>query len=194
MPEIDPLNSSFLYSGIQAASTKTQKEKESEKAAAAKKLKFSEVLKSSAAKENQNITTELYPPEISSMSLEQAVIFLRDEVETAGNALSAELSMENLQNFKTKIKAFLTYVEKNNFEVKTTVLMDRRHRKPIISSPLPVFSTYQSPPVKRTKTSFTVINEKLDELTKDMLLMQKDNIQLLAQIEDIKGLIINLLD
>lgn len=193
MAEIDSIGSqAYYYAGLKTATAKSQKDKEAEKTSATRKTRFSEILKSNTT-ENSEVQS-LYPKEIEGLSVEDAAIYLKEEVEKAGNLLSSEITMENLQKFKESIRQFLTYIEKNNFEVKTTIVMDRRKRMPEMASPLPVFSSYQTPPTKKTKTTFTVINEKLDELTRDMLSLQADNIKILAQVEDIKGLIIDLID
>lgn len=193
MAEIDSIGTAYYYAGLKTATAKSQKDKEAEKTSSTKKTRFSDILKNTSAQEATE-TQSIFPKEIEGMNVTDAAIYLKEEVEKAGNLLSSEITMENLQKFKESIKAFLTYIEKNNFEVKTTVVMDRRHRTPVMSSPLPVFSSYQTPPTKKTKTTFTVINEKLDELTREMLSLQADNIKILAQVEDIKGLIIDLID
>jgi len=192
MPDIDSISSAYYYSGLRTATSKSQKEKETEKTSTKNKVKFSELIKSSSTEETA--ATSLYPTEIEGLSTEEAAIYLKEEVEKAGNALSSEITLENLEQFKTAIKQFLTYIEKNNYEVETTVVMNRRLRKPVFYSPLPAFSTYQTPPMKKTKTSFTIINEKLDALTREMMSMQRDNIRILAQVEDIKGLIVDILN
>ena len=194
MAEIDSLSSSYLYSGIQSSTRKAQKEKEAEKTAKSSKVKFSELINKQSKVEQKDET--LFPSEIESMDRTQAVIYLRDQAELASNQLSAEVTMENVMNFKEKIRQFLTYVAKNNFQVNTTTLINRRTKQPVKRSPLPIFSSYEIPAQVVTKTSFNIIDEKLDQLTRDMLELQqtKDNLKLLAEINEIKGMIINLLD
>lgn len=190
MAEIDSLGS-YYYAGVQNSAIKTQKEKAAEKTNSAKRIKFSDLLKSSSSVENLEL---LYPQEIENMSVTDAVLFLRDAAEVAGNELAEQISLENLQNFKIKIKQFLTYVEKNNYAVTKSVQINRRTKKPVKVSPLPMFSSYEIPQHELSTVSFTVIDEKLDELTREMLSQQADNIKILATINELKGLIIDLLD
>ncbi|MCR4743057.1 MAG: YaaR family protein [Treponema sp.] len=194
MAEIDSLSSSYLYAGIQSSTRKAQKEKEAEKTAKSSKIKFSELI-NQQSKTNESKET-LFPKEIEGMEAIEAALYLRDQAELASNQLSAELTMDNLMIFKDKIRQFLTFVAKNNFQVKTTTLINRRTKQPVKRSPLPIFSSYEIPAQVVTKTSFNIIDEKLDQLTRDMLELQqtKDNLKLLEEINEIKGMIINLLD
>ena len=56
------------------------------------------------------------------------------------------------------------------------------------------FSNYSLPPtLEIKKVKINTINQKLDALTRDMLMNQQDNFKTLAQMNEIKGLIIDFL-
>lgn len=193
MAEIESLGNSYLYASMQSAAARAKKNQEAEKTSSTKKTSFSSILKKQ--KESELAAQGLlFPPEIEDMSVEDAAVFLRDAVEIAGNELRTNLTQENLQNFKEKIKQFLTYVEKNNYEVTTSTIMNRRTRMPVKRSPVSIYSPYQIPAQTISSTKFSIINQKLDDLTRDMMILQKDNLILVSEIDEIKGLIINLLD
>lgn len=192
MSEIDSLNS-MTYAGIQNARNNSVKNNKLEKTKETKKSRFSELIKSQK-EEDSGLYTIGLPEEIKSMSIDEAAVFLRDAVDESGNALSEEITTENLERFKKSIKQLITFVEKNNFEITTSTKTDRRKR-PVMSSPLFNFGTYSVPPRTSKKTSITVINQKLDELVKDVLERQNSNgnFGILAKINDIKGLVVDLM-
>ena len=59
---------------------------------------------------------------------------------------------------------------------------------------LRAFSPFSLPPTTEIKrVTINVINQKLDALTRDMLMNQQDNLKTLAQMNEIKGLIVDFL-
>ena len=91
--------------------------------------------------------------------------------------------------YQTEVGQFIKFIVENNFEVSS-----KRPRRPQFVSPIGVFSNYNSKPrLKDPKVQIEVINEKLDNLTRDMLSTQMSNLKILAQVNEIKGLVIDLL-
>ncbi|MCQ2591658.1 MAG: YaaR family protein [Treponema sp.] len=186
MSDINPLGASTYYSGLQNATSQTAKEAKKEKTNSSNRVKFSELLKSTNEKDN-SLELNGFPPEIANMSIEDAAVFLKDKVDISGDKVAASASTENLMEFKKSVQQFIKFVVMNNFEV---------HQKKLrgFSSPMQNFSTFNTK--KRPKDPRTVIqavNTKLDALTRSMLSNQKNNLQLLAQVNEIKGLIIDLM-
>ena len=186
MSDINPLGASTYYGGLQNATSQAAKESKKEKIDSSKKIKFSELLKAKN-QGNSNIEADGFPPEIAEMSLEDAAVFLKDAVDLAGNDVAASASTENLLKFKKSVKQFIEFVVLNNYEVKTK----KRHG---VSQPMQFFSKYnEKVRPKDPRMIVTTINEKLDAMTRAMLIDQKNNLQLLAQVNEIKGLIIDLM-
>ena len=186
MSDINPLGASTYYGGLQNATSQAAKESKKEKIDSSKKIKFSELLKAKN-QGNNNIEAAGFPPEIAEMSLEDAAVFLKDAVDLAGNDVAASASTENLLKFKKSVKQFIEFVVLNNYEVKTK----NRHG---VSQPMQYFSKYnEKVRPKDPRMIVTTINEKLDAMTRAMLIDQKNNLQLLAQVNEIKGLIIDLM-
>lgn len=187
MAEIDSLGSNFYYAGVQNSQNQALKNQKAEKAEKTKGSKFTDFMKGAKAEEISSPNG--LPPEIQTMSIDEAVIFLRDRVDNAGNALSEELTKENLENFKEAVGQFIKYIVDNNFEVNA-----RKPRRMQIVSPTNFFSNYSLPAhPKDPKVQINVINEKLDNLTRDMLSTQMNNLKILAQVNEIKGLVVDLL-
>ncbi len=187
MSDINPLGASVYYGGLQNATSQAAKESnKKEKTDSSKKVKFSELLK---AKNPAGGTIETYdfPPEIADMEIEDAAVFLRDAVDLAGNDVATAATTENLMKFKKTVKQFVEFVVLNNYEVK-----ERGKRRS--SMPMQLFSKYNTTPRPKTpRMIVTTINEKLDAMTRAMLMEHKNNLQLLAQVNEIKGLIIDLM-
>ena len=121
------------------------------------------------------------------MSIEEAAIFLKDRVDIAGEDLAFELNDENIEKFKKSVKQFVSFVVKNNFEV------TKKNRRGLVS-PIGVFSSYNTQPKPREpRIQIQVINEKLDNFVRETLNNQKDNLKILGQVEEIKGLIVDFL-
>ena len=196
MAEIDSLGTNNYYSGVQNASNeaikRNTKKEEVRKAGNAKKLDFGKLLKGDEVEEPQFIAEGL-PPEVATMSIDDAAVYLADGVSMAGNDFSEEQSQENLEKFKTSVSQFIRFVVANNFDVNS--YSKRRKRGQSLQPPrLFFFSDYSVPPTKRPSgVSIEIINQKLDALARETLSAQSGNLKILAQVNEIKGLIVDLM-
>ena len=195
MAEIDSLGSNYYYSGVQNASNeaikRNTKKEEVRKTGNAKKLDFGKLLKGEEVEEPQFIAEGL-PLEVQAMSIDDAAVYLADAVGTAGNDFSDNQTQENLERFKTAVSQFTRFVVVNNFNVNN--LNSPKKRRPAQPPRLFVFSDYTLPKGKpRQKVSVEIINQKLDALARETLSNQADNLKILAQVNEIKGLIVDLM-
>ncbi len=196
MAEIDSLGANYYYSGVQNATNeaikRNTKKEEIRKADKAKKLDFGKLLKGDEVEEPQFIADGL-PIEVRSMSIDDAAVYLADAVSLAGNDFSGEQTQENLEKFKTAVSQFIRFVIVNNFsvDIKKRKARPGKARQP---SRLFVFSDYSMPPANpKPRVSIEVINEKLDALARETLSAQSNNLKILAQVNEIKGLIVDLM-
>lgn len=185
MSDINPLEASTYYSGLQNATSQAAKNLKKEKVASSEKSKFSKLLKSKQDI-NPNINAADFPPEILEMDTEDAAVFLRDAVEIAGKNLVQNTSTENLMAYKKSVQQFIKYVVKNNYEVKSKKLRS-------MSKSQHIFSNFNDTVHQQSRVMVSLINEKLDAMTRGLLNNQKNNLKLLAQINEIKGLIVDLM-
>lgn len=179
MPGIDPLNSQSLYFAAAAAASHEAARKEQagkkEKTGQAVRPSFTASLKKS--QEEVTLASEGLPTEIAGMDEEQAVIFLKDAVDIAGDDLKARQGLEQIETYRKKISQFLRYISRNNFEViEHKRLGFSRKGRPL------------DPQIQ-----IKVINKKLEGLVSDMLYNHADNLKILAGVEEINGLIVDLL-
>ena len=196
MAEIDSLGANYYYSGVQNATNeaikRNTKKEEIRKADKAKKLDFGKLLKGDEVEEPQFIADGL-PIEVRSMSIDDAAVYLADAVSLAGNDFSGEQTQENLEKFKTAVSQFIRFVIVNNFsvDIKKRKARPGKARQP---SRLFVFSDYSMPPANpKPRVSIEVINEKLVALARETLSAQSNNLKILAQVNEIKGLIVDLM-
>ena len=195
MAEIDSLGANYYYSGVQNATNeaikRNTKKEEINKTTGSKRLSFEKLLKGDDVEEPQFIADGL-PVEVRSMSIDDAAVYLADAVSLAGNDFSGEQSQENLEKFKTAVSQFIRFVIVNNFKVDNP--NSPKKRRPQQPPRLFVFSDYSLPKGKpRQKVSIEIINQKLNALARETLSAQSDNLKILAQVNEIKGLIVDLM-
>jgi len=195
MAEIDSLGANYYYSGVQNASNEaikrnTRKE-EVRKSSNSRKLDFGKLLKGEEVEPPAFIADGL-PLEVASMTIDDAAVYLADAVGNAGNDFSDNQTQENLERFKTAVSQFIRFVVVNNFNVNN--INTPKKRKPSQPPRLFVFSDYTIPKGKpRQKVNIEIINQKLDALARETLSNQADNLKILAQVNEIKGLIVDLM-
>ena len=194
MAEIDSLGTNYYYSGVQGAANEAiKKNQKKQEVTGSRKTRFSEILKQEETKTEFSING--LPPEISQMTIEDAAIYLKDAVDNAGNDLSEAVTDENIQKFKNAVSQFIKFVVDNNFDVSSKRKKNRLGKDMMVPSRTSFFfSNYSVPPKKiNPRYQVQVINEKLDALTRATLEGQMNNLKILAQVDEIKGLIIDLM-
>lgn len=168
-------NSGLYFSAAQMTQLNSTQQKKTEKTKKTKKFKFSKTLEKT--QEEYSLIQEGFPPEIAQMETEEAAIFLRDQVDVAGDKLAENQLPENFANYRKQISLFFKFLEKNNFEVtKKEVRGFSKSGKPM-------------PP----KIQIRIINQKLDEMARYLLSAHREKILMLSKINEIKGLLVDLL-
>ena len=189
MSDINPLGASTYYSGLQNATSQAAKNAQKEKTSGTSRVKFSDILKT-GSKTQAEIEAEAagFPPEIASMSIEEAAVFLKDAVDKAGNRLSESATTENIMAFRDSVKLFIKYVVENNYI---------EHKKEFphkLAAPQQIFSKYNNMPRKKDpRLIIQTINQKLDSMVRDTLNLQSGNLKILERANEIKGLIVDLM-
>lgn len=177
MNSIDPLSSSLYFSAVTNASKEATKGKKVEKS---NKTSFSSMVKKS--QEVEELLSFGLPIEIAGMEIEEAVAFLKDSVDSAADKLSSEINAENFADFRMAVTNFVKYISKNNFEI------DKTKRFGMTKKSTVYFSE------KRPKDPYVqlrVVDEKLNELATMVLQNYNDKIQMLAKVDEIKGLLVD---
>lgn len=110
---------------------------------------------------------------IEAHNVEERLKVLVGRIEEQGARLGQRIDVRELKAYKKLISEFLDEALNNSHKFSKDSHLDRRGR----------FKVYAT--VKK-------INAELDELTKNVLSSEKDNIRILQRIEDIRGLILDL--
>lgn len=95
------------------------------------------------------------------------------EIEKKGKHLASHIDVSELKAYKRLVMEFMNEAVRGSSRFSKDSFLDRRGRHR-------VFSTIK------------IVNEKLEQLTKEVLNSEKDNLAILGRIEDIRGLILDL--
>lgn len=109
---------------------------------------------------------------LDSANKEQAQIKIDemlDEIDRIGKKLISTRSVEDAREYKDKIKEYLTLIVKNIYVLKRET----------------------GPYSYGVHIRIEVINEKLDQLTKDLIEDQQESIELANRISEIRGLLVD---
>ncbi|WP_342493236.1 YaaR family protein [Bacillus sp. FSL W7-1346] len=106
------------------------------------------------------------------MRLEQLTVMLSD-IEVFGKKLTKSRNLKDLARFKGLVKRFVKETVDNGLNIETSRSFD-------------IYGN------TRTLALVKALDEKLIELTEDMMNQEKPSIDLLERIGEIKGLLINL--
>ncbi len=182
MNSIDPLNSSLLFSTTALNAKNVQKEQEQSKVKNNKKKIFSSILEKQ--QEIENLANAGLPPQIAGLSLEEAVVYLKDAIDMAGDELSDKMDNASIVKFRQAVGQFLKFVEKNAYEISTR----KRIGKARVRGISPFFSDVRD---KDPYVQINIVNKKLTELTQMILQNHAEKLKVLAQVDEIKGMIVD---
>lgn len=175
---INSVNSSLYFSAATAAAHEAAKEASKKKRIeqSGKKISFSEVMRRNQEKE-EFIAAGL-PPEIAGMPPEDAAVFLKDKMDEAGDRLANDVTSESFASYRLAVNQFVKYIVKNNFVV------DKHNRIGI---------NKRTGKKRDPLFEIQVVNQKLDMLAADMMATHLDKMQMLARLNEIQGLIVDLM-
>ncbi|MDR1867145.1 MAG: DUF327 family protein [Treponema sp.] len=105
---------------------------------------------------------------------EQAIQELLDEIHSSGDALKNRPFVEEIIQYKKAVRDFLHYVVKKAYRTERSVSganLARRKRYTVVQ----------------------IVDQKLEQLAAGILAGQTNQVQLLAKLEEIKGLLVDML-
>ncbi len=109
--------------------------------------------------------------EIEGKPFEEKLHYLVDSVYTAGDRLKKNPYTDEYKSYRKTLSHFLDFVVKNSYEIETQ--QRRRGQKRVVY------------------TLVNVVNQRLDTLASDILFNQNDQLNILARIEEINGLLVD---
>ena len=177
MSQIDSLHSSLHLSSIGTAgtaSTASGKRSEQAERSQPKKSRFASMVEQRVA-ENQMISAGL-PTEIAGMDFEDALVYLKDQADIASDAARNDFTLEAFKSYRKAVGDLIRFIVHTNYEVK----MNIRRR-----------------PSKRFKTEkfylINIVDEKIDKLAADILANHLETMQILVRIDEVNGILVDLL-
>lgn len=168
-------NQSLQMLASQNAMAQQKALQESKKTEKNQKSSFKNVFQK--LQQSSELVSEGLPAEIAGMETQEAVNFLKDAMDSAGEELKSFQSAENMEKFRKKVSQFMKYIVKTNYNFVRTRPQKRLRNGRVINS------LYQ----------IEVIDKKLNQLASEMLFTHRKNLNLLARVEEIQGLILDLL-
>jgi hypothetical protein len=176
---VESTNASLYFSAANSVAShqaaKSARDERAQKSDKAKKNLFSNAVEKARAE--FELQQNGFPKEIAGLSVEESAVYLKDQADIAADNLKEHQTPEEFAEYRKKVSQFLRYVSKNNFEVK------KRERRGSSASGKPL-----SPQFK-----IVVINQKLDEMARWLLNSHKDAFSLLARVNEISGLLVDLM-
>lgn len=114
-----------------------------------------------------------------SMDNDALLVQLQDAVFSAGDTLKRKTTLETIQEYKNSVAALLKYVVSHTYDFKKTP--DSR------------YTMYSRKPKSIKSSTIRIIDERLEKFTKDLISNQLSQLDILKRIDEIKGLIIDML-
>lgn len=170
------IDSANYIAGItvhQSLHTKTARSEKDKK----KSNKFKEILRSVLPQAEQKTETDSIE-HINMLPQEEAIALLQDNVRSAGDTLKTRQNPETILRYKQAVKSFIGYIARQAYTVTT-----RTHVRRDKANHLRSYSV----------TQIVIINEKLDKFADELLSDQKSQLFILERIEELYGLIIDLI-
>ncbi|SKC63871.1 YaaR family protein [Maledivibacter halophilus] len=118
-----------------------------------------------------NFSTKL--SDLKGDSLQEKLTILLDEINTQAEKIEKKFYLNNILKYKKLVKEFLNLTVNNSHKFKKENFLDRRGRHRIMSM------------VK-------LVDEELENLTKDFLKNEKDKLKILNRLDEIKGMLLDI--
>ncbi|GHV74904.1 hypothetical protein AGMMS49940_22060 [Spirochaetia bacterium] len=158
----------FNPAAYTTARAEAQKPRDKGAVKALKKTPFSRLLEAhDAGAAEEAAALPDYPPS------EEILQGLLDDVHSAGDALKQRPLADEIRQYKRAVRHFLHYVVENGYTVKT--------------------ESYLFNHEKRRKVQIEVVDQKLEQLASGILSGQLGQVELLARLDEITGLLVDLM-
>jgi len=181
MAKVDGTDTSFYMNP--AAYSQVKDEKKSKNVRRSDKADFSSLFDNLRGK----TAGELGPLQNLPVS-DDTVNALMDEVRDAGDVLNNRPLPDEIMRYKHAVRNFINYVVKNTYSLE--------HEKSIPKYLKPGFKGQRGTPdalSQKQHTVIMVIDKKLEDLAAMLLSSQVRQLELVSRLEEIKGLLIDLL-
>lgn len=112
--------------------------------------------------------------QIEDQNLQARLNFMLDEISAQGKKLAKHMDIRDMKHYRELIKEFLNEIVSRSHKFSRENFLDRKGRH-------------------RVYTMIKLVNKQLDELAAELIKDEKDHILILNKIDEIRGLLIDLL-
>ncbi len=110
----------------------------------------------------------------SENGLQEKLVSLYDEIRVKGEKLTERMSISDLKEYRAKVSEFMNEVVTNSHEFSRQNFLDKRGRHRVYGI------------VKH-------VNKNLDDIAQELLKTEKDKMSILEKVDEINGLLIDVL-
>lgn len=180
--QIDTTSSYFASLAAQAAGKRADADTKKLDKTDKKKIRFEKVLEKQHETDamNESVGTSMLdlPAELRNLPEDKILSALLDDVSDAGDALKEKPVPDNILRYKESVRNFIKFVVSKSFEVKHSDGIKIRRGLEFR---------------QKKYTQIQVIDQKLEKLAAGIMMNQKDQLSILAKIEEINGLLVDLI-
>ena len=173
MANLDSIQTSLFQSAALTQQTQQAQQSQQKKT----KVKKSSISSLFSDMLSENLTESISLPDISSMTPEEALVALKDAVDLTAEQLKTKPYIHSFKMFKEALGNFLDFVVKNSYEVEH--YQSRRSLK--------------LPRKNSIKMLVHTVNVELDKLASDLIYNHMEQITLTAKVDQIVGLLIDIM-
>lgn len=113
-------------------------------------------------------------PEQRKQAVKDIISVLQDKVYSCGADLAENVNEDTINKYKRAVRSFVNFAVNHSIDVKSVITCNLDQMK------------------KNNYFVVKVIDEKIENLTKELLFNQLDKLKILAKLDEIKGLLIDL--
>lgn len=111
--------------------------------------------------------------QIAESELQEKLTFMMSEITSQGEKLAKKRDIKDMKRYRSLIKDFLNETVSRSHEFSRENFLDRRGRH-------------------RVYGIIRLVDENLDELAKELMKDEKDNLAILSKIDEIRGLLLDI--
>ncbi|MDR2660020.1 MAG: YaaR family protein [Spirochaetaceae bacterium] len=177
-------DASFYNKALTSEAGKTFRNKKNERP----KKSFSAFLK----RQTPEAAGQPYLTESAGLSTTDILPALLDDIHEAGDALSKHPFPDEIKRYRSTIRQFLRYILDTAFDVKEDTGIPNNMKAGFDAA-----RYKRDPELRKARNKYStvqIIDQKLDQLAAGVIIGQLKQIQLLESIEEIHGLLVDLLE
>ena len=176
----------FQLNALQAEAAKAGKNDKAKKTGTGL---FAGILKKAVLADGHDTETSEIAARLENLSRDEAAGLLLEEVRAAGSALKDSPYPDEIINYKKSVRAFMRFVVDTSFDVESSIIPFNKG---------PAKAPYNVPHKReyvksKQRVQVVVIDQKLEQLAAELLSSQVSQMTLLSRIEQINGLLVDML-